>query len=60
MNLIDYMVLEVLEEPKFTGYGTQWKVKCKTIDMGGEQEEAVYGSYFFCTCVVKKCYKGLH
>lgn len=59
MNLIDYVVLEVLDKHIFTGYGTQWKVICKTVDMGGIQEEYIYGS-FFCTCVVKKGYKGLH
>jgi hypothetical protein len=60
MNLIDYFVLEVFEQPKFTGYGTLWSVKCKTVDMGAEQIEEVTGSYFFCTCVVKKGYIGLH
>jgi len=60
MNLIDYLVLEVTQEPFYTGYNSMWCVGCKTIDMGGEQEESIYGSYFFCTCVVKKGYRGLH
>lgn len=40
MNLIDYVVREVISEPVFTPYG--WMVRCLIVDMNGEREKAIF------------------
>lgn len=67
MNLIDFVVLEVIEDPKrytceIEGREIEyWKVKCITLDMSErpQEEELIFSSYEEAK-EVKKGYKGLH
>jgi len=58
VNLVEYVVREIIGEPVFTPYG--WMVRCMIEDIGGKREKSIFKGSEEEIREVKIGYKDLH